>query len=137
MNKIQKVNFKTINDFLDYLPEPELKLVNILRQIILKAIPECTEKLAYNVPFYYKFSRICYIWPASVPWGGITEGVALGFCQGNQLVNPDHYLSGEENKVVRSKTFRAAAEIDTELLRDFLFEAAIINEQSKRKIKRQ
>jgi hypothetical protein len=135
MNKIQKVNFKTIDDFLDYLPEPELKLVNILQQIVLKAIPECTEKLAYNVPFYYKHRRICYIWPASMPWGGITEGVALGFCRGNQLVNPDFYLSGEENKVIRSKTFRFAAEIDTDLLRDFLFEAAILDEQFKKNLK--
>ena len=54
MNKIQKLNFRNVDDFLDYLPDNELEIVQFLRQLIVDCIPNCTEKLAYNVPYYYK-----------------------------------------------------------------------------------
>jgi len=65
----QKIKFKNVNDFLESLPNLELELVEILRNLILESIPDCKEKLAYNVPFYYRHSRVVFIWPASVPWG--------------------------------------------------------------------
>jgi hypothetical protein len=38
-----------------------------LRNIVLECMPDCKEKLAYNVPFTIVI-LICYIWPATIPW---------------------------------------------------------------------
>lgn len=133
MNRFQKVSFKTVDDCLEFIPEHELKIVEVLRKIIFNTIPEATEKLAYNVPFYYRNSRICFIWPGSVPWGGTKEGVQLGFCKGFLLQDESGFLKGQDLKEVRSITFHSVSEIDAELLMSFLFEAVEIDERERRK----
>ena len=83
MNKFQNVQFNSVEEFPDFLPEDELRIVKFLRAIIKECIPACKEKLAYNVPYYYRHSRICFIWPASIPWGKVEKhGVMLGFTNG-------------------------------------------------------
>jgi len=89
MGNPQKIKFENIADFLDSLPEDELRIVEMLSALIVECIPGCKEKSGYNVPFYYRHSRIVFIWPASVPWGAIDKGVALGFCRGTQLFDFD------------------------------------------------
>ena len=72
----QGIKFKSLLEFWEFLPEKERIVVDVLRQIVLKNLPPyCKEKLSYNVPYYYGKRRICLIWPGSVPWGGIREGV--------------------------------------------------------------
>ncbi len=100
-------------EFWEHLPDGERIIVDVLRQIILENLPStCKEKLTYNVPFYYGKKRICVIWPASVPWGGIKKGVLLGFCQGDKLKDPDSYLEHGTNKKVYYKIFYSADDID-------------------------
>jgi hypothetical protein len=136
MNKIQKLNFKTIGEFLDYLPENDLLLVNYLREIVLDSIPDCQEKLSYNVPFYVRNSRICYIWPPSIPWGNtIINGVQLGFCYGNLLNDEIEYLEKGTRKQVYRKEFTDIGEIDIYLLKSYLYDAVLIDEQHRRRPK--
>ena len=87
MNPFQKgIKFRSLDDFYDFLPEPELKITLELRKIILGTIPEMKEKLSYNIPFFYLRKNVCYIWPASIPWGNVKlNGVQLGFCFGSSL----------------------------------------------------
>jgi hypothetical protein len=135
MNKFQPVKFRNVDEFLEYLPENELVIVECLRQLIRDSIPECREKLAYNVPFYYKHSRICFIWPHSVPWGNVKiNGVQLGFCNGYLLKDKPNYLEKGDRKQVTWKAFTSVNEIETDLLRSFIHEATIIDESMKRKI---
>ncbi|OGU27501.1 MAG: hypothetical protein A2057_05245 [Ignavibacteria bacterium GWA2_35_9] len=134
MNKFQKLQFKSIDDFLEYLPEDELKIVNRLRQLILDCIPDCVEKLSYNVPYYYRHSRICFIWPASVPWGNVKmKGVQLGFCNGNKLNDEIKYLERGNRKQVYIKTFYDVKDIETDLLRSYILEAVMRDEKLKKK----
>ena len=136
MNKFQDVDFRNVNDFLDYLPEHELKIVERLRELIFECIPDVKEKLTYNVPFYYRFSRICFIWPGAVQWGkSKREGVNLGFCRGNLLPDPSHLDIGNR-KEVYLKTFYHAKEIDVASLRQLLYDAVIVDEESKAKNKK-
>lgn len=96
MSKFQNVHFRTVGEFLDYLPEHELAIVEPLRELILSTIPDVREKLAYNVPFYYRHKRLCYLWPSSVPWGKTRpETVQLGFCYGHLLQDDLNYLKRE------------------------------------------
>jgi hypothetical protein len=128
MNKIQKLSFREVYDFLDYLEGKERTITGELRRIIFASIPDVTEKLAYNVPFYYRHKRICYIWPASVPWGGLkeNEGVALGFCQGARMTH-DGYLTTGSRKNVAVKVFKSLKDIDDMLLSDLLDEACALD----------
>ncbi len=56
-NKMQSVSFRNVEDFLDYLPEEELKIVLTLRKLIFECIPTISEKLSFNVPFYFGNKR--------------------------------------------------------------------------------
>ena len=127
MNKIQKLAFRNVGDFLDYLPEDELAVVECLRELVLEALPEVKEKLSYNVPFYYRHRRICYIWPASVPWGKVSAGVTLGFCQGHLLVDDD-YLCRSDRKNVATVNFRSVSQVDIQKIQDLLWQAAAIDD---------
>lgn len=97
----------------ELLPEDERILVDILRQIILDNLPTgFEEKIAYNVPFFYGKKGVCIIWPATIPRGGISEGVLLGFWQGNKLSDKEHYLTHGTNKKVFYKIFKKPEEVD-------------------------
>ncbi len=130
MNKIQKVRFRNLGDLLDYLPEIERELILELRDIILEEIPDVREHMAYNVPFYSRHRRICYLWPSSVPWGGLKpgDGVALGFSEGTRLRHGG-YLEEGLRKQVASKTFSSQKEIDRSLIASLLSEAILIDAQ--------
>jgi hypothetical protein len=75
---MQNVNFTNVDDFLEFLPEQELRIVEALRRTIFDCIPNVSEKLSYNVPFYKRKKGICFIWPASVLWGKKKTTVECG-----------------------------------------------------------
>jgi hypothetical protein len=132
MNKFQPFSFSSVNELLDTLPPNELKLVVLLRNLILQSIPGAKEKLSYNVPYYFRHSRTCFIWPGSVPWGKtIKQGVTLGFCKGHLLTDPS-YLETGNRKEVFAKTFYSTKDIDRASVQQLLCEAVVIDEESKR-----
>jgi len=120
----QKIKFKNLADFNNAISEQELEIVEILRESIYASIPEIRERLAYNVPFFYRKRRLCFIWPASVPWGGIRSGVALGFVQGSKMTT----LPVLPGKQIASIVFQHKNEIDKSDLETWLFEAIQIDE---------
>ena len=113
----------------ELLPEEERIIVDVLRQIIIENLPErCKEKISYNVPFFYGNRGICIIWPATIPRGGIKEGVLLGFWYGNKLKDTDHYLTHGTNKQVFYKIYKSAEEIDEKAIVKLLKEAIKLDE---------
>lgn len=116
--------FRSMGEFWAHLPAGEREIVDVLRQIVLENLPSwCRERLAYNVPCYYGNKRICLIWPASIPRGGVTTGVLLGFSQGHRLANADKYLTQGTNKVVFYTIYRSVEEIDERAIVLLLSEA--------------
>jgi len=132
-NKMQDVNFKSVDELLAFLPEDELMIVERLRKIIFSCIPGCKEKLSYNVPFYKMHTNICFIWPPSVKWGGSGhEGVRFGFTNGYLLTDEFGYLDKGTRKQVYWHDFISLKEIDAGLLRTYIFEALLIDEEKMR-----
>lgn len=125
MGNPQGIQFTSIDEFLDNLAEEELEIVLFLQKIILECMPDCKEKLAYNVPFYYRHSRICYIWPASVPWRKVEKGVAIGFCKGASFLDETF----ETTKFASKLTFNSVKEIDVALLKQQIYEAILVDDQ--------
>jgi hypothetical protein len=134
--QMQNVNFKSVDEFLEFLPPKEFKIVKVLRNIVLECIPDCEEKLSFNVPFYKRHLNICYIWPPSITWDGFAhEGVHLGFVHGNLLQDELGYLERGKRKQVFWKTFNDVRDIDVRIVQSYLHEAAMIDHE-KAKLKR-
>jgi hypothetical protein len=130
----RSIKFQSYVEFWEFIPKDQREIVDVLRPLILENLPASTkEKLSYNVPFYYGRRRICLIWPAAVPRGGIREGVLLGFCQGYKLRDPENYLTHGTNKQVFYKIFKSVEEIETTPIISLLNEAVVVDQQLKKK----
>jgi len=132
--KMQNVKFQSITEFLSFLPPEELEIVEFLRQLVYDCIPDATEKLAYNVPYFKRHKNICFIWPASVLWGKqkTYEGVRFGFTSGHLLTDEIGYLNMGDRKFVSWRDFIRIEDIDVELLQSYLYEAVILDENNAR-----
>ncbi|MES2589030.1 MAG: DUF1801 domain-containing protein [Bacteroidota bacterium] len=132
-NKMQSVSFRNVEEFLDYLPE-ELKIVLTLRQLIFECIPTITEKLSFNVPFYFGNKSMFFIWPASILWGKKKsyEGVRFGFSYGVLMQNEENYLDLGDRKQVAYKDFKSLSEIDFDYFKALIFEAFEIDKEFKK-----
>jgi hypothetical protein len=133
--KMQNVSFKTVDEFLEYLPDSELKIVQLLRKIVFDCIPMATEHLSYNVPYYKVNKNICFIWPASILWGKkqTYTGVRFGLTNGHMIADEIEYFSKGDRKQVYWRDFSTIKEIDIDLLKSFLFDALMTDEKIKSK----
>ena len=123
MSKFQHTSFSHLGQFLDCLPEEEREVVLFFRDIILKMAPLAKEKLSYNVPFYSLNKRFCYIWPSSVPWGGNSAGVALGFTMGDQIIDDFGLLKSGNRKHVKTYEVGSIKDIDVFAVEVYLEQA--------------
>lgn len=132
--KMQNVKFDSVDEFLDFLPVEELRIVELFRQLVFDCVPGLTEKLSFNVPFYKKHKGLFFIWPASVLWGNkqTFNGVRFGFQQGFLLEDEINYLEKGNRKQVFWRDFTKVKEEDVDLLKAYIFEAAIIDENFKK-----
>jgi hypothetical protein len=113
----------------EHLPENERIIVDVLRQIVIENLPPyCKEKFVFNVPYFYGNKGICIIWPASIPRGGIKQGVLLGFWQGNKLNDEDSYLTRGTNKKIFYRIYKDAEEIDEVVIVKLLKEAVKVDD---------
>lgn len=128
---MQNVNFNSIDDFFEFLPAKELKVVEYLRKIILDCIPNCTEKLAYNVLYFKLHSNICFLWPASILWGKkqTYQGVRFGFTKGYLMFDDINYLEKGDRKQVYWRDFKSIKEIDVNVLKAYIYDAVLVDEE--------
>jgi Domain of unknown function (DU1801) len=118
------MKIKNLLELFALLPEDERIIVDVLRQIIIEALPPyCKEKISYSVPFFYGNKGICIIWPAAIPRGGIKKGVLLGFWYGNKLKDVDNFLTHGTNKQIFYKIYLSPEEIDDKPIKKLLKEA--------------
>lgn len=126
--KYQTFKFSSVQEFLDYLPDEQLDIVIHLRDLIFETLPNVTENLAYNVPFYRLQKRIAFIWPGAIPWGKQTKpGVELGFTLG-YLLPENKYLNKGNRKEVHIKTMFTVKDIDVATIRQLLLQSAELDQ---------
>jgi uncharacterized protein YdeI (YjbR/CyaY-like superfamily) len=128
MSARQKIKCHSLTELWSHLTDQERIITDILRQIITENLPKnYKEKLAWNVPCYYVNKRICIIWPASIPGGGVKEGVLLGFSQGYKLKDKHKYLEKGTNKRIYYKIILSVDDIDERAIKDLIKEALKID----------
>ncbi len=133
--KMQAVQFTSVEECLAYLPEKERAITEYLRNIVFEAIPNCSEKLSYNVPYYRVKKSICFIWPASITWGtkATYEGVRFGFTSGNLLADEAGILEKGNRKQVYWIDFKDIQSIPKSTIKAYLHEAALLDELGVKK----
>jgi hypothetical protein len=128
------LKIESLAQLYELLPENERIITDVLRQIVRQNLPkEFSEKISFNVPYYYGNKGICIIWPSSVPGGGIKNGVLFGFWYGNRLNDEDNYLTHGTNKQIFYKIYHTAEEIDELAIAKLLKEAVRVDSLSRKK----
>ena len=116
----------TIDEFFYDLPPDEKALCELCRHLILSAA-DFEEKFSYGVPFYFRYARVCCIWPASSP-GGPRHGMFIGFYRGNLLSNEQGIIEMGNRKRYGLIRYRDAKDINREVLLEILQEAILLDE---------
>jgi len=123
------LKIRSLVQLYELLQVNERVITDVLRQIVTDNLPAyCKEKISYNVPFYYGKKGICIIWPATVPRGGIKQGVLFGLWYGCKLKDADNYLTHGTNKQIFYKIFYSPKEINSRAIIKLLREAVKVDE---------
>ncbi|MGE0587063.1 MAG: DUF1801 domain-containing protein [Cyclobacteriaceae bacterium] len=123
-----------VDEFVASLPRSERVITQTLRNIIMDSDPRITEKLSYGVPYFSIRRRICFVWPASAPYGPRDGKVSLGLCYGYLISDHDGLLQMDGRTQVSVARFSALSEIDERKINEIMQEAILVdNMKLKRK----
>ena len=127
-----------VNEFIINLPKAERIIVSRLRDLLFEIEPRFREKLSYGVPYFSRNRRVCFLWPASAPFGPAKAKVSFGFCYANLLSNAQGLLLKEGRKQVYIARFSSVNEIDERLILEIIHEALLADDLyfQKKKLKK-
>ncbi len=118
---------KDFDTFLEAILPEEQAICARLRTLILENFPELKEKFSYGVPYFHGKTRICFLYPASLPYSGIAEGVLFGFNRGHLLSNEHGLLGMGNRKEVGYISLLQASDIRAGILLEMLHEAVLLD----------
>ncbi len=117
--------FLSVQDCVEWLPENERLTTLVLRELILETLPGVTEKLSYNVPYYFGRKSICFLWPGAVQWGKkrMYDGVRMGITHASALTLDSQYFKLDHRKHVGFHDFVSVESIDPDEIQRWLLAA--------------
>ncbi len=118
---------KDFDSYYEALLPAEKTICGRLREMLMTNFPELKEKFGYGVPYYRRFGRICFLYPASFPYSGIGSGVAFGFTKGYLLSNEQGLLDMGTRKEVAYISILSEKDIREELLLEIMHEAILLD----------
>lgn len=116
---------KTIDEYIDQLPEEKAGLVQKLRHLMLSLVPGIQEKFSFKIPFYYYHGMFSYL-------NATKDSVNVAFCRGKDLINEFPQLEIKNRAIIASVSIKTEKDIDTFQLKQIIVAAAIWNEEAKR-----
>ena len=133
---VKFAKYKDFDSFLDALSPSEQRICLRIRELILQNFPTLKETWAYGAPFYKGRSRVCFLYPASLPYSGVKAGVNFGFNRGSLLSNEQGLLHMGDRKEVAYIAILTEKDIQEDLFLEILHEAVILdNEQTSQVLK--
>lgn len=122
-----------IDAFLELYPPGIVRQVDVLRSLVLRAVPSALERLrpgwkliGYDLPILKHGTYFAWIWPQM-------EHVHVGWEMGTLMSDPNGVLHGEQLRLkkVRYLTYEPADRIPARLVLDFTRDAARIASMSR------
>jgi hypothetical protein len=125
------LRFATVHELLDFLPAEERALTEELRELVISEAPELKERLSFNVPFYKLHRDVCFLWPASVIWGGrrTYDGVRFALTSGHLVPGCEPYLQRGGRKQVLWRDLTAITPSDERMIRQLLQAAMAVDRE--------
>jgi hypothetical protein len=114
-----------VDIYIDDLPSPQKQIATKVRELIFELVPNVQEKFSYKLPFYHFHGIFCFI-------NKIPNGIDVGFCRGQDLLNEFPQLQVKQRKLVASIELFSIKQIKEKELREIITTAAIWNEEAKR-----
>lgn len=119
---------KNFDSFLDALTTEEQAICLRIRDLILQNFPELKETWAYGAPYFSGRARICFLYPASLPYSGVKTGVNFGFTKAYLLSNVQGLLVMGDRKEVGYIPVLAEKDVNEILFLEILHEAVLLDE---------
>lgn len=125
------LRFATVQELLDHLPQDERALTEEIRELLISEAPELKERLSFNVPFYKQHRDVCFIWPASVIWGGrkTYDGVRFALTSGHLVPGCEPYLHRGGRKQVLWRDLTTITAADERMIRRLLRAALAVDRE--------
>ena len=124
---VKLAKHKDFDSFLDALTPAESTICLQLRELILGNFPHLKETWGYGAPYYSGKRRICFLYPASLPYSGVKEGVNFGFTRANMLSNVQGLLDLGNRKAVGYIAVLREKDIQEALFLEILQEAILLD----------
>jgi hypothetical protein len=105
-----------------YSYEGEIQEVMKYLHNLMMDQPGISCKLSYKIPFYYRNSWICYIYPQK------KGGIEFAFTRGDELSNEQGILDARGRKQVAGILFHSMDDIPMESLLEVIQEAILLDE---------
>ncbi len=118
---------KDFDAFIEALLPTEQAICLRLRALILENFPELKEKFSYGAPYYFGSTRVFFMYPASLPYSGFTEGVRLGFARGHLMSNEQDLLDMGDRKEVGYVLLQREGDVRESPLLEMLHEAVLLD----------
>jgi hypothetical protein len=115
---------RLVDTYIESLPDAKRDIAELLRELIITAVPFAEEKLSYKIPFYHYFGMFCYL-------NEVKEGIDLGFCRGKDLVFTWPQLDLRGREMVASIIITQKKQIHKYKLHDILIHAAAWQQEAK------
>lgn len=127
------LRFASAQELLDFLPSDERALMERLREFVISEAPQLHERLSFNILAYKQRRDICFLWPASVLWGGkkTYEGVRFGFSHADLLEDPSGYLERGNRKQVYWRDLQEFTRTDERMLSQLLAQAVARDQEHR------
>lgn len=106
--------------------EDHILIMEILREMIFKNVPEIEENIKWKIPCYSFKGLLCYINKEKK-----SRKVTLGFMEGFLLKDPYGVLNTDTSQI-RKMSFISLNDIKEEIIIDFLKQSVEINRTKKR-----
>ena len=118
---------KNFDSFLDALSLEERAICLRIRDLIMQNFPELKETWSYGAPYFSGRTRICFLYPASLPYSGVKTGVNFGFVKGYLLSNVQGLIDMGDRKEVGYIPVLTEKDVNEALFLEILHEAVLLD----------
>lgn len=118
---------KNFDSFLDALSPEERAICLRIRDLIMQNFPELKETWAYGAPYFSGRTRICFLYPASLPYSGVKTGVNFGFAKAYLLSNVQELIVMGDRKEVGYIPVLTEKDVNEALFLEILHEAVLLD----------